>query len=47
MFYKDRSSEKFREVYKKTPVLEFLCNKVAGLESAKEKKRDFSASVYL
>ena len=32
MFCKGRSSYKFRKIHRKTPVLEFLCNKVAGLE---------------
>ena len=34
MFYKGRSSEKFLRIHRKTPLPEFLCNKVAGLQRA-------------
>ena len=34
MFFKDRSSYKFCKVHRKTPVSEFLCNKVADPEPA-------------
>ena len=34
MFYKGRSSYKFRKIYRKTPVSEFLWNKVTGPEPA-------------
>ena len=34
MFGKCMSSEKFWEIHRKTPVLELLCNQVAGLRRA-------------
>ena len=32
LFYKSRFSQNFRNIYRKSPVLESLLNKVAGLE---------------
>ena len=46
MFYKDRYCYKFCKIHRKTPVSEFLRNKVAGLQPAIYIKKETSAQVF-
>ena len=46
MFYKDRYRYKFCKIHRKTPVPEFLRNKVAGLQPAIYIKKETSAQVF-
>ena len=41
------SSKNFRNIHRKTPVLESLFNKVAGLQTCNSFKKDSNTSVFL
>ena len=47
VFCKKRALKGFQKIHSKTPVLEPLINKVAGLRPAALRKRDYSTLVFL
>ena len=47
VFYEERRSQTFRNIYKNAPVLESLYNKVAGIQDSNFVKTDSYTDVFL